>query len=118
MAAVVDAVATRTGERVAVCGHPYGVNCAMGGAALTRNVHHLVLYELYEPSLGMGYPSGSIEAIEAAVAAGDVETAILTILVEILELSEEQCDTMRSGPQRPALLAAGPTVPRGVPDRA
>jgi pimeloyl-ACP methyl ester carboxylesterase len=37
-------------------------------------VHRLVLYE---PGLGISYPSGSIEEIEAAVAAGDLDTAAL-----------------------------------------
>lgn len=109
VAAVVDAVVARTGGTVAVWGHSYGANCAMGGAALARNVDHLVLYE---PSLGMVYPAGLIDAIEEAVAAGDMETAIRAILVEILELTEEECDTMRSGPQWSALLAAAPTVSR------
>jgi hypothetical protein len=40
----------------------------MGGAALTTNVHHLVLYE---PSLGLTYPSGAIDRIEALLDAGD-----------------------------------------------
>src|SRR6266508_3766517 len=53
VAAVVDAVDARTGKPVALWGHSYGANCAMGGAALTDNVHHLVLYE---PSLGIPYP--------------------------------------------------------------
>ena len=34
VAAVVDAVAARTGGPVALWGHSYGANCAMGGAAL------------------------------------------------------------------------------------
>ena len=61
VAAVVDTVAARTGGAVALWGHSYGANCAMGGAACTINVHHLVLYE---PSLGVTYPPGSIEAIK------------------------------------------------------
>ena len=63
VAAVVDAVAARTGGPVALWGHSYGANCAMGGAARTANVGHLVLYE---PSLGLPYPPGSIERIEDA----------------------------------------------------
>jgi pimeloyl-ACP methyl ester carboxylesterase len=39
VAAVIDAVAALTGGPVAVWGHSYGANCAMGGAALTGNVH-------------------------------------------------------------------------------
>ena len=75
VAAVVDAVADRAGEPVALFGHSYGAGCAMGGAALTGAVHRLVLYE---PGLGISYAPGSIEEIEAAVAAGDRETAALS----------------------------------------
>ncbi len=109
VAAVVDAVAARTGGPVALWGHSYGANCAMGGAALTPNVDRLVLYE---PSLGLRYPPGVIESIEDAVAAGDPEAAIVAVLVEILEMSEEEIDAMRSSPLWPARLAAAPTVPR------
>lgn len=45
----------------------------MGGATLTANVQRLILYE---PSFGLRYPPGAIEAIERAVAAGDAEAAI------------------------------------------
>lgn len=80
VAGVVDAVAARTGGAVALWGHSYGANCAMGGAALTINVHHLVLYE---PSLGLTYPPGSIESIERKVTVGDMEAALLEVLVDI-----------------------------------
>lgn len=109
VAAVVDAVAARTGSPVALWGHSYGANCAMGGAARTNNVHHLVLYE---PSLGLTYPPGSIEAIEDAVAAGDMDAAIVAVLVGILEMTEDEIDVMRSTPLWPVRLAAAPTVPR------
>ena len=109
VAAVVDAVAARTGGPVTLWGHSYGANCAMGGAALTPNVQHLVLYE---PSLGLAYPSGSIDAIEEAVAAGDREAAIVAVLTDALEMSGEEIDAMRSSPLWPVRLAAAPTVPR------
>jgi pimeloyl-ACP methyl ester carboxylesterase len=109
VAAVVDAVAARTGRPVALWGHSYGANCAMGGAALTTNVHHLVLYE---PSMGLTYPPGSIEAIEDAVAAGDMDAAIVAVLIGILEMTEDEIDAMRSSPLWQARLAAAPTVPR------
>src|SRR5262245_11620130 len=38
VAAVVDAVTARTGGPVALWGHSYGANCAMGGAARSTNV--------------------------------------------------------------------------------
>jgi pimeloyl-ACP methyl ester carboxylesterase len=43
VAAVVDAVAARAGGPVALFGHSYGANPAMGGAASTANVSRLVL---------------------------------------------------------------------------
>ncbi|HEX6420093.1 MAG TPA: alpha/beta hydrolase [Acidimicrobiales bacterium] len=109
VAAVVDAVAARTGGPVTLWGHSYGANCAMGGAALTPNVQHLVLYE---PSLGLAYPPGSIDAIEEAVAAGDSEAAIVAVLTDALEMSGEEIDALRSSPLWPVRLAAAPTVPR------
>jgi pimeloyl-ACP methyl ester carboxylesterase len=109
VAAVVDTVATRTGGPVALWGHSYGANCAMGAAALTGNIHHLVLYE---PSLGLPYPPGSIETIEAALARGDHDAAIVTVLVYILEMTDDEIDAFRANPLWPTRLAAAPTIPR------
>lgn len=109
VAAIVEAVADRSGAPVALWGHSYGANCAMGGAARTHDVHHLVLYE---PSLGLSYPTGSIDRIEAALSAGDNEAAIIAVLVDILEMTEEDIEAFRSNPLWPVRLAAAPTVPR------
>ena len=108
-AAVVDAVAARTGGPVTLWGHSYGANCAMGGAARTSNVHHLVLYE---PSLGITYPPGSIERAEQALATGDNEAAIIAVLVDILEMTDEEIDAFRSNPLWRVRLASAPTIPR------
>lgn len=109
VAAVVEAVTARTGRAVALFGHSYGANCAMGGAARTGSVHHLVLYE---PSLGLRYQPGVIDRIESALAAGDPEAAIEIVLVEILELTEDEVEAMRAIPLWHTRLAAAPTVPR------
>jgi pimeloyl-ACP methyl ester carboxylesterase len=111
VAAVVDAVAARTGGPVALFGHSYGANCAMGGAALTKNVNRLLLYE---PSLGLHYPAGSIEAVEEAVAAGDMDAAVVAVLVGVLELSEAEVDAMRSSasPSWATRIASAWTLPR------
>ena len=109
VAAVVRAVAARTGGPVALWGHSYGAGCAMGGAALTGDVHRLVLYE---PGLGIPYPAGSIEEVEAALAAGDMETAVRLVLVGIVGVTEAEMDALRSGPRWPTMLASVPTVPR------
>ena len=111
VAAVVDAVAARTGGPVTLFGHSYGANCAMGGAALTNHVHHLVLYE---PSLGLTYPPGSIEAVEEAVNAGDMDAALSAVFVGILELTEEEIDAMRASatPSWATRIASAGTLPR------
>lgn len=109
VAAVVDAVASRTGEAVALWGHSYGANCAIGGAALTHDVHHVVLYE---PGLGFRYPAGAIETIEAAVGAGDKEAAITALLVGVMGATEEEIQAMRSNPLWPTRLATVATMPR------
>ena len=73
------------------------------------NVSHLVLYE---PSLGLPYPPGSIDRIEAAVAGGDHDAAIVAVLVDILEMTADEIDVLRADPLWPVRLAAAPTVPR------
>jgi pimeloyl-ACP methyl ester carboxylesterase len=109
VAAVVDAVAAHTGGPVSLWGHSFGANCAMGAAARTLDVSHLVLYE---PSLGLPYPPGSIERVEAALARGDHDTAIVTVLVDILEMTTDDVDALRADPIWPVRLAAAPTVAR------
>jgi len=81
----------------------------MGGAALTRHVDHLVLYE---PGLGFHYPADSIEVVEQAVAAGDSEAAVLAVLVGVVGATDEEIDAIRSSPLWPTRLATAPTVPR------
>jgi pimeloyl-ACP methyl ester carboxylesterase len=63
-------------------------------------------------SLGLAYAAGSIEAVEEAIAAGDVEGAVVAILVGILEMSDDEIDALRATPDWSGLLAAGPTVAR------
>lgn len=111
VAAVVDAVAARTGGPVRRFGHSYGANCALGGATLTDHVGHLVVYE---PSLGLAYPPGSIEAVEEAVAAGDLDRAVVAVLAGVLELTEEEIDAVRASrtPSWSTRIASAWTMPR------
>ncbi|MFI2431294.1 alpha/beta fold hydrolase [Streptomyces sp. NPDC018693] len=109
VAAVVDAVAARTGGPVAVWGHSYGASLAMGGATLTGNVGHLLLYE---PSLGLVYPDGWIGRVERALADGDDEEAVVLVLRDVLEFTDAQIDAVRSGPEWARRVAVAPTVAR------
>lgn len=106
---VVAAVAARSGRPVVLWGHSYGANCAMGGASLSTDVQHLILYE---PSLGIAYPAGVIEEAEAALASGDRETAVTRMLFDILEMSSAEIEALRSGPRWPLILAGAHTAPR------
>jgi pimeloyl-ACP methyl ester carboxylesterase len=81
----------------------------MGGAVRSAHVDHLVVYE---PSLGLSYPAGSIDTIEDAVARGDHEAAISAVLADILGMTDEDIEPYRASPQWPARLAAAPTIPR------
>jgi pimeloyl-ACP methyl ester carboxylesterase len=109
VAAVVDAVAARTGRPVALWGHSYGCNPAMGGAARTPNVRHLILYE---PSFGLTYPPGAIEAIEEAVTAGDPETAIRAAFVDTEVMTIDEFDAFKASPRWSKVVASVPTLPR------
>lgn len=109
VAAVVDHVAAATGRPVHLWGHSYGASCAMGGAARTSNIDHLVLYE---PSLGLAYPPGVIEEIEAAVETRDNDTAITAVFRGILDMPDADIDAMRAAPEWGRRLAVAHTVPR------
>jgi pimeloyl-ACP methyl ester carboxylesterase len=109
VAAVVDAVAAREGGPVTLWGHSYGADCALGGAALTRNVGHLVLYE---PTLGLQYPTGWLGEVERAVTEGDAEMAIRLVLRDVLAFTDEQIEVMKATPEWAGRLAAAPTAAR------
>jgi pimeloyl-ACP methyl ester carboxylesterase len=111
VAAVVDAVAARAGRPVALWGHSYGADCAMGGAARTDQVSHLLLYE---PGLGSPFAPGQVDAIDDALAADDMEAAIRLVVIDMVGGTEEDLAAMRSSPIWPSRLAALPTMPREV----
>lgn len=109
IAAVVDEVVDRLAVPVALWGHSYGADCAMGAAALTGNIHRLVLYE---PGLGMTYPDGSVEAVQAALAAGDHEAAAVALMARVVEMTEEEVEYVRSLPTWTARVEIVPSVLR------
>ena len=109
VAAVVDAVSARTDQPVALWGHSYGADCAMGGAGMTKNVNHLVLYE---PGLATKYPPDAVDAIDTALAAGDREGAILALLYGIMGATDDEVEFMRASPLWPSRLANVWTMPR------
>lgn len=109
VAGVLDAVAARTGGPVALWGHSYGASCAMGAANLSAHVGRLLLYE---PSLGLSYPSGWIATCETLLAKGDLEGATVLLLRDLLEFDDDQIDAMRAGPEWPGRIAVAHTMAR------
>ena len=109
VASVVDSVAARSNRPVVLFGHSFGACCAMGAARLTDQVSHLVLYE---PSFGLAYPPGALDAVDEAVAGGDPEAAIRLVFVTVLGLSDAEVDAMRAGPDWELRLSVAHTVAR------
>jgi pimeloyl-ACP methyl ester carboxylesterase len=108
VAAVVDAVAAQAGEPVVLFGSSFGANCALGAARLLPRLWALVLYE---PSLGLRHPAGSIGRVEARIAAGDYEGVILEGAADA-GLTEDQIAERRAAPNWPQRVATAPTIPR------
>src|SRR4051812_15765153 len=109
VAAVVDAVATRSGQPVVLFGHSWGASCALGAARHLPSLRALVLYE---PSLGLRYPPGSIERLETRIEAGDYEGAMIEFLADIAGLPEDEIADMRAAANWPERVAAAPTRAR------
>lgn len=109
VAAAVDEMAARAGEPVVLWGHSFGAGCAMGAAALTDHLSHLVLYE---PGLGLPYPAGWIDRVERLVEGGDLETTIVMVLRDLLEFTDEQIEERRAEPEWAGRVATAPTVAR------
>lgn len=111
VAAVVDATARRSGRRGVLYGHSYGATCALGAAALTRNLAGLVLYE---PGFAgvFAYPPGWLDRLEDLLAAGAVEDAVVLAMRERAGVTPAQLNAMRAAPSWAARVAAGPTIAR------
>ena len=101
VAAVVNAVAAQTRQRVVLFGHSWGASCALGAAPDLPSLRALVLYE---PSLGLRYPPGSIDRIEGRTAAGDYEGALIDMLTDIVGLTEDEITGCGRHPTGPSAL--------------
>jgi pimeloyl-ACP methyl ester carboxylesterase len=113
VAAVVDAVAERTGGQVDLLGHSYGAICTLGGARLAGA--HLRRLVLYEPPIG---PAGVvlapdlIERLEAMLAQGRRDEVIATFFREEVRVPPHELEILRRLPSWQARVAAAHTLPR------
>jgi pimeloyl-ACP methyl ester carboxylesterase len=106
IAGVVD----RAGAETTVLGHSYGAMCALEAAALTGNVHRLVLYE---PPLGtVAAPPEVVARLETFLEAGEHDELLAYFMAAVAGVSSEQIELMRALPAWQARLAVTPTIPR------
>jgi pimeloyl-ACP methyl ester carboxylesterase len=114
VAAVVDAVAEASGSAVDVYGHSHGGFCAFGAAAMTSNIHKLVLYE------GWPVPNPSVfaltveveERMDVLLAEGDRDGAVETMFRYYELMSEDDLAAFRAAPSWPGRVAAAHTITR------
>jgi pimeloyl-ACP methyl ester carboxylesterase len=113
LATVVDAVAQASGSTVGVFGHSLGALHALGAAGLTSTISGLVLYE---PPLDAfaTVAQGLPERLEALLDAGDNDEVLVTLYREIVGLSDDEIDFLRSQPSWRPRAEAAHTVPREI----
>ena len=109
----VAAVVAAIGAPASVLGHSFGALCALEAAAFTPRIETLILYEGVPLRGADGCTQEAIDALEALLAAGDVEGLLVRMLRDVAGLSAAEVDALRA--QREAWLvrlANAPTIPR------
>lgn len=109
VAAIFDEVASWDGEPVDTFGHSFGAYIGLGAASRTANVRSLVAYS---PGFGASYPPGSLERIEADCNSDDTDRALVTVLREIIGMSEADTNVLRDSPVWATRMRVATTVPR------
>jgi pimeloyl-ACP methyl ester carboxylesterase len=114
VAAVVDAAAELYGQPVDVYGHSFGGLCAFGAAALSTNVHRLVLYEGWPSVDPAAYtlPPEVDAKLDELLASGERDAIVATVLRELAGLSDRELEAFRALPAWRARVAAAHTLPR------
>ena len=112
VAAVVDAVAERSGSAVDLYGISNGATFALGAAALTDNIRRLALYEPGIADAEDLVPPELEERLDALLADGDNEGLVETFFREALGCGDGDLATMRAQPSWPARVAVAHTLPR------
>jgi pimeloyl-ACP methyl ester carboxylesterase len=113
VAAVVDAIAARTGGPVDVLGHSFGGGVALGAATLTANIRRLVMYESAPAVPGLdAAPPEVVARLQALEAADDRAGLLRMFLRDIVGLDEAKLAEFEASPVYPERVAAAPTVLR------
>ena len=105
VAAVVD---SRPGPSF-LLGHSYGGVAALEATFLTRRIAKLILYE---PPLQDRIDLDVVERIEALLASGRDEPALVAFLRQVVKLSASEVEAMRTRPAWPRFVAGIKSQPR------
>lgn len=110
VAAVVDSI----GGPVSLLGHSYGALCCLEAAMRTGQIGRLVLYEPPIPTGIEIVPAETRAAIEALLARGEREPALLMFFRDVVHVPAGQLDMLRAHPAWPGRLAAAHTLGREI----
>jgi pimeloyl-ACP methyl ester carboxylesterase len=107
--AVIDSI----GVPADLLGHSYGAICALEAALRSSRVRRLILYEgtFPVPEGTELYPPEALDRVRSQLEAGDQEGALTTFYRDIVLMSPEELEMMRSLPVWPARVALAPTIP-------
>jgi pimeloyl-ACP methyl ester carboxylesterase len=96
-----------------VLAHSYGGTCALEAAAGFDGMSKLLVYEpAFAPGGDPIFPYEALDEVEAALARGDRETAVMLFYSEALQLDAKSIALVRSTPIWHARLAAAGTLGR------
>jgi len=115
-AAVVDAVAARSGGPVSVYGHSHGGIVAFGAATLTPNIDRLVLYEGWpvpDPRV-FALPADLETRMDQLLAAGDRDGVVELLFRGLEDVSDEDMAALRAAPSWAGRVAAAHTITREI----
>lgn len=114
VATVVDHVAAASGSAVDVYGSSFGGICAFGAAASGASVRRLALYEGWPPvdpsAFAVSLPF--IRRMEELLAQGERERVLEVVFREVVKVSEDEFQTLRSQRSWRQRVAAAHTYPR------
>ncbi len=109
VASVVDSIQ----QPVNLLGHSFGAICALEAALLTPHIHKLILYEPPIPVEGVSiYPDGSIDQLDALLAAGKREEVLTMFIQEVVRMPSHDFELFRASAAWPARIEAAHTLPR------
>jgi pimeloyl-ACP methyl ester carboxylesterase len=111
----VAAAVAAVGEPVALLGHSYGAICCLEAAL--QSPPGIARMVLYEPPVPVGppvVPAEVREELEARIARGEREAALLTFFRDVVRVPEAHLEALKAHPAWPGRVAAAHTVVREV----